>query len=105
MRTLNPEPGLLNPVALAGYKTVADFLAKSAFFAITVLAARLLTREAFGMSTKLRVTSGPEGWSVLGAGPWVTGFGNDALVHRYDDDGECEGADDRLFVDGFDGAG
>ena len=63
------------------------------------------TREEFGMSTKLRVTSGPEGWSVLGAGPWVTGFGNDALVHRYDDDGECEGADDRLFVDGFDGAG
>lgn len=63
------------------------------------------TRGEFGMGTKLRVASGPEGWSVLGGGPWVTGSGNDALVHRYDDDGKCEGADDRLFVDGFDGAG
>ena len=28
--------------------------------------------------------------------------GNDASVHRYDDEGACEG-EDRLFADGFDG--
>ena len=60
------------------------------------------TREDFGMNTKLRVASGPGGWSMLGAGPFLAA-GNDASVHRYDDDGACEGGSDVLFTDGFDG--
>jgi hypothetical protein len=57
------------------------------------------TREDFGMNTKLRVTSGAGGWSMLGAGPFLAA-GNDASVHRYDDDGPCD--IDAIFLDGFD---
>lgn len=60
------------------------------------------TREDFDMNTKLRVASGPGGWSMLGAGPFLAA-GNDASVHRYDDDGECGDGSDLLFADGFDG--
>ena len=56
-------------------------------------------REDFGMNTKVRVASGLGGWSMLGAGPFLTA-GNDASVHRYDDDGACDV--DAIFQDGFD---
>jgi hypothetical protein len=55
------------------------------------------------MNTKLRVAAGEGGWSVLGSGPFVDGAGSDAIVHRYDSDGPCEGEEDTLFADGFDG--
>ena len=57
------------------------------------------TREDFGMNTKLRIASGAGGWSMLGAGPFLAA-GNDASVHRYDDDGPCDV--DAIFLDGFD---
>ena len=59
-------------------------------------------RADFGMSTKLRVASGAGGWSVLGGGTFLEA-GNDASVHRYDDDGACADADDSVFADGLDG--
>jgi hypothetical protein len=58
-----------------------------------------------GINTKLRVAASVGGWTVFGATTFVEGSGNDAVVHRYDGDGTCDGDDDTLFVDGFDGAG
>lgn len=60
-------------------------------------------REDFGLNSMLSVTAGPGGWSVLGADAFVAATGSEAIVHRYDDTGACEGTDP-LFADGFDGA-
>lgn len=56
------------------------------------------------INTKPRVAASAGGWTVLGATTFIEGGGNDAVVHRYDGDGDCKGADDTLFVDGFDGS-
>jgi hypothetical protein len=58
-------------------------------------------REEFGLSNKLRVASGPGGWSVLGTDAFSSASGSEATVQRYEDSGACEG-NDTLFTDGFD---
>lgn len=60
-------------------------------------------REEFGMSTKLRVASGPGGWSVLGADAFSSASGSEASVQRYEDSAACKGSDS-LFADGFEDA-
>ena len=57
------------------------------------------------MQAKPRVAAGGDGWTVVGATPYMAGTGNDVVVRRYDRDGACTGEEDTLFVDGFDGAG
>lgn len=59
----------------------------------------------FGIDTKLRVAASAGGWTVFGATTFIAGSGNDAVVQRYDGIGACDGDDDTLFVDGFDGPG
>lgn len=59
---------------------------------------------ALDYGSKLRVSSGTGGWSVLGGTAFVQGAGNDLVVQRFDADGACAGDGDRIFADGFDPA-
>jgi len=47
------------------------------------------------------VAGDDDGWLVLVASSWRPGEGNDALLARYDADGDCD-RPDALFADGFD---